>query len=340
MSAGNQPTVWQRWVRQPRNLWFRRALFQLHLWSGIVLGLYILMMSVTGGVLVYSNELYNAATLEPILSKGSGPRLTDAQLTEAAGRAYPGYRVTNIGRGVNPDQAVDIWMRRGNAIKQRLFDVRTGRDLGNSVPTGIWLVSKMIDLHDNLLTGATGRKVNMAGAVALLALAFTGLTIWWPGIRTWKRSLTVHRGVGWKRFIWHLHGMIGFWSFAFLLIFGVSGAYLSIPQPFQDLADRIQPPTAANAGTRVVDSVIYWLAFLHFGRVNGIGIPCSGPGVCDQTTKAIWALFGFAPAAMFVTGAILWWNRVLRPRLLSLKFVEIKKGTDHSVHGHFGQGEE
>ena len=71
----------------------------------------------------------------------------------------------------------------------------------------------------------------------------------------------------------------------------------------------------ANAGGRIGDSVIYWLAYLHFGRINGIGIPCRGPGLCDQTTKAIWALFGLAPAAMFVTGTILWWNRVLRPRL-------------------------
>jgi len=114
---------------------------------------------------------------------------------------------------------------------------------------------------------------------------------------------------------WHLHNMIGFWSLGFMLVFGFSGAYLSIPQPFQDLVDRLDPPTAANAGLRVGDHVIYWLAFLHFGRINGIGISCSGPGFCDQTTKAIWAIFGLAPTVMFVTGAILWWNRVLRPRL-------------------------
>jgi len=149
----------------------------------------------------------------------------------------------------------------------------------------------------------------------VLALAVTGLVIWWPGLKTWRRSLKLHRGVGWKRMTWHLHSMIGFWSLGFMLVFGFSGAYLSIPQPFQDLVDRLDPPTAANAGLRVGDQVIYWLAFLHFGRINGIGIPCSGPGFCDQTTKAIWAIFGLAPTVMFVTGAILWWNRVLRPRL-------------------------
>jgi hypothetical protein len=55
---------------------------------------------------------------------------------------------------------------------------------------------------------------------------------------------------------------------------------------------------------------------LHIGRINGIGIPCSGPGLCDQTMKLIWAVFGLAPAVMFVTGAVMWWNRVLRKKIL------------------------
>jgi uncharacterized iron-regulated membrane protein len=312
-------TVWQRLVQQPKTIWLRRALFQVHLWSGVAAGLYILMMSVTGSVLVYSNELYTAATPEPIISKDSGPRMTDTQLGEAAERLYPGYRVERIARARNLDQAVNVWLRRGNQVKPRLFDPRSGRDLGESVPTGIWLISKLIDLHDNLLGGPTGRKVNSVGALALLALAMTGLAIWWPGINTWRRSLTLPRDirrerVGWKRLTWHLHSMIGFWSLGFIFVFGVSGAYLASPQLFQDLVDGLEPSTAANAGLRIGDQIIYWLAFLHFGRINGIGIPCHGPGLCDQTTKAIWALFGLAPATMFVTGAIMWWNRVLRPR--------------------------
>jgi uncharacterized iron-regulated membrane protein len=307
--------MWQRWVRQPQKVWLRRALFQVHLWSGIAAGLYILMMSVTGSVLVYRNELYIATTPEPILSKDSGPRLTDDQLGEAVRHLYPGYRVVNIGRASNPDQAVSVWLSRGDVIKKRLFDARSGIDLGNSFTTGFWFVSELLDLHDNLLAESTGRFVNGAGAAAMLALTMTGISIWWPGIKTWRRSLLPSRGAGWKRLNWQLHSMIGFWSFGFILLFGLSGLYLCIPERFQELADWLEPPTAANAGLRIGDSVTYWLAYLHFGRINGIGIPCSGPGVCDQTTKAIWAVFGLVPAVMFVTGAIMWWNRVLRARL-------------------------
>jgi len=152
VSGSNQPTVRQRWVRQPQKIWFRRALFQVHLWSGIAVGLYILMISMTGSVLVYRNELYRAATPEPIISKGPGARLTDDQLKEAATRLYLGYRVVKLGRALDLDQAVDVWLRRGDEIKKRLFDPRSGSDLGDSVPTGIRLVSKLLDLRSGTCT--------------------------------------------------------------------------------------------------------------------------------------------------------------------------------------------
>lgn len=308
-------TNWQQWIWQPQTAPLRKAIFQIHLWSGIGFGLYVLLASVTGSVLVYSNELFRAATRDPIIVTATGPRLTDDQLKAAATSAWPGYKILTIDREKNPDQAVTVSLKSGTNLKHRLVNPYTGADLGDSVPRGIWMVSHLMQLHDDLLAGPTGRKVNGAGAGMLLILGFTGIFVWWPGIRTWRRSLGVHRKAGWRRFTWDLHSMMGFWSFGFLLIFGVSGIYLGNPQPFQDLADRIEPATAANAGVRAVDQIIYWLAYLHFGRVNGIGIPCSGPGLCDKATKFTWAAFGMAPAAMFITGAVMWWNRVLRKKL-------------------------
>lgn len=312
--AASEPTAWQRWIHKPQKIWLRRALFQVHLWCGIAFGLYVFMISVTGSVLVYANELYRAATPPPIISASTQPRLTDDQLKRAVMRLYPDYQVSQITRPPNPDRAVDIKLSRGNEIKRRLFDPRTGADDGDSVATGIRLVSGLTDLHDNLFAGQRGREVNGLGALAVLVMAVSGMVIWWPGAKTWRRSLTIPRGVGWKRTNWHLHSMIGFWSFAFVVVFGLSGIYLAIPERVQDFADWLEPVTPANIRTRISDRILYWLAYLHFGRIQGIGIPCRGPGLCDQLTKAVWAVFGLAPAATFITGAMIWWNRVLRPR--------------------------
>lgn len=268
MSDVSPVSLWQRWVRQPQKFWLRRALFQVHLWTGIVVGVYILMISVTGSVLVYRNELYVAAT---------------------------------------PERAIPSEGRR-------------------SVPAGIRFMSNLLDLHDNLFAGETGRRVNGLGALAVLTLAATGLVIWWPGIKTWRRSLVLHRGVGWKRMTWDLHSMLGFWSLGFTLVFAISGIYLAYPEVFQDIVERLEPLTPANAGVRIGDRITYWVAILHFGRINGIGFPCRGRGICDQTTKAIWAVFGLAPAAMFVTGAILWWNRVGRSGWRALRRSGLRPG--------------
>jgi uncharacterized iron-regulated membrane protein len=274
----------------------------------------VLVVSVSGSIAVYRNELYVAATPEPIVVAQSGPRLSDDELKEAATRAYPGYTIIDISRRQNPDRPVSIALNGPAGRKERLFNQYTGEDLGDSTPVGILIVSRLLELHDDLLAGSTGRSINGLLALLVIVLAGTGIVVWWPGIRTWQRSLIVHRNAGWRRFTWDLHSMIGFWTLGFIVLFGLSGAYLGNPEPFQDLADRLDPPTAANAGTRIVDQVIYWLAYLHFGRINGIGIPCRGPGLCDQTTKLIWALAGLAPAAMFVTGSVMWWNRVVRKK--------------------------
>src|SRR5580658_6525749 len=110
-------THWQRWIWQPRTAWLRKTIFQIHLWSGIGFGLYVLMASVTGSILVYSNELYRAATRDAIVVTETGARLTDEQLKGAATRAYPGYTVRAVNRERNPDQAVTISLKADGRLK-------------------------------------------------------------------------------------------------------------------------------------------------------------------------------------------------------------------------------
>ena len=174
----------QRWLRQPQTVWLRKATFQLHLWSGIALGLYVLMVSVTGSVLVYRNELYRAATRDPVVVAGTGPLLSDEQLKAAARRAYPGYTILNVGRGRTAGQTVAISLHDGGKRKNRLFNPYTGADLGDAVPLGIKAVSQLIALHDDLLGGPTGREINGLAALLLVGLTVTGIVVWWPGVRT------------------------------------------------------------------------------------------------------------------------------------------------------------
>ncbi len=312
MPPDARTTAWRLWLRRPQRLLLRRVAYQAHLWFGIGLGLYILFISITGSVLVYRNELMVAVTPEPYVSTSSLPGLSDEALKLRALAAYPDHTVSRMHRTADPDRAVVVWLRQGDTQRDRLFDPRTGQDVGPAVAPGVRAVSNLIALHESFLAGSVGRTVNGFAALAVMVILLTGLVIWWPGVKRWRRSLRVRRGVGWKRMIWDTHSMIGIWCVGFMGVLALSGAYLCFPDVFHGLADRIQPLTDENAGQRLVDGLLYWLAFLHFGRINGIGIPCGGPGLCDQTVKAAWAVFGLAPAAMIVTGAMLWWNREVR----------------------------
>src|SRR5687768_5585228 len=90
-------SMWTKWARQPQTIWLRRALFQIHLWIGLGLGLYIVMLSLTGSVLVYRNELDAWLRTPRPAFDAKATRLTADELKAVAERAYPGYTVTRLG---------------------------------------------------------------------------------------------------------------------------------------------------------------------------------------------------------------------------------------------------
>lgn len=292
-------TLAQRWLRYPQGVGLRKALFQIHLWSGLILALYVLVMSVTGTVLIYRRELAKAFSTQPHVITGPGPRMTIAELTEVARRTHPGYEVNRVFPSRNPDQPTEIWLDRGSTKMQRLFNPYTGADLGNSLNLGFRLVLWLVDLHDNLLSGRTGHLANAVGGVCVTAICLSGIVIWWPGVRKWRRSLTIDWKSNLRSFNWSLHSALGFWSFAFIFMWGISGIYLSWPSPFNGFVDFFNPPESGTS--RFGDEFLAWLARMHFGRFRWLPL------------KIVWTIFGLIPLALLVTGFVMYWHRVLGP---------------------------
>ena len=292
----------QRWLRQPQRVWLRRALFQIHLWTGIGLGLYEVMLSLTGSALVYRTELdAYFRTPRPAFQRDA-VRVPTEKIRAEAQRLYPGWVVVTVGERIsrrNPTIQVDL--QRGAETRQRLFDPYTGADLGDATTPGEWFVLWMTRLHDELLFEREGRYINGYLSAVFSVTVLTGLVIWWPGLSRWKRSLGVKWSAGWRRFNWDLHSALGFWLFLFVLMWGISGFYLGVPEPFTDLVDKWSDPNA-EFGERRGDVILMWLSRLHFGRWRN-----------NEPLRAVWAIVGLMPAVLFVTGVIMWWNRTLRP---------------------------
>jgi uncharacterized iron-regulated membrane protein len=295
-------TVWNQWLRQPQSILLRRIFFQVHLWMGIALGLYIVVISLSGSLLVYRREL--AAAASTVYVTPQARRLTQDELSAILQRTYPSFTLEDIstprarGRTI-PNQAIEVELRRGREVIGRFFNPYTGADLGSSNRRVLSFILWLADLHDDLLGDRTGRVVNGVGAIAATLLALTGAILWWPGVQNWRRGLLFN----WKRkrygFHWSLHNAVGFWMLLFVLLWGISGIYFSFPKPFNAIVDFFEPFTEPTGHARVGDTILSWLAQLHFGRFSGL------------TVKAIWTVLGLAPAVLALTGGLMWWHRVV-----------------------------
>jgi uncharacterized iron-regulated membrane protein len=213
IAAQREMSAWERWLEHPERLWARRIIFQVHLWLGMVASLYVLVMSVSGSMIVYRNELE--------------------------------------GQGKSESSVVRV-------------------------------VEWLVDLHENLLLGTTGRRVNGIGAILLTLLCLTGALLWWPGIAHWRRSLSVNWRSSFARLNWDLHNALGFWCFLFVAMWGISGAYFSFPQLFNALGDM----------------ALLWLSNLHFGRFGWFA-------------EALWTALGLVPAVLSFTGVFMCCHRLL-----------------------------
>lgn len=173
--------------------------------------------------------------------------------------------------------------------------------LDASHPQFMRMVEWLVDLHDNLLGGSTGRTLNGVGGALLIVLIVTGLVVWWPGWRRVGASLRPGRPEASRRFARQLHNVLGVLSCALLLVWAVTAVYFAFPELFERSIDFFDadPEDLQRPG----EATLLELIRLHFGRFGGMGIRVS------------WVLLGLLPVALFITGIVLWWVRVVRPKL-------------------------
>jgi uncharacterized iron-regulated membrane protein len=91
-----------------------------------------------------------------------------------------------------------------------------------------------------------GRVLNGVGAACLLILNATGMVIWWPGIRNWKRALKVDFERGWRRINFDLHVSVGFWTIVIASFWALSGIYFGWPRQIFQFVDSFSPVITAR----------------------------------------------------------------------------------------------
>jgi uncharacterized iron-regulated membrane protein len=229
-------------VHRPRQLWLRRALFQIHLWAGIALSLYVVVIALSGSILVFENEL-TGTTLPRGLSVWDPSRT--APIPEVMRRFAQACSGCTASLLVTPYPAVPAFQIRAVDAQHRPLGFIADPVSGAVSSQPRTWVDWMHDLHLYLLLGsAHGEQVNGVGAAVLLLLCVTGLFLWWPGIKNWSRGFQISLRSHWRRVNFDAHHAIGIWTLAIVAWWSISGVYFAWFGPLEAAINAVFPVRA------------------------------------------------------------------------------------------------
>lgn len=215
----------------------------MHRWAGLLVGLYVCTVSVTGAALVFRVDLQR--TLYPhLFVAGVGPLADPLVVMERVSGAYPQHALSGVEAPTTRRPTYLAYVTRGSEFVTVLIDPVRAHVLGELPEHAA--VRALQQLHFNLLAGRTGRLVNGAGAFAILILSATGLVIWWPGRQRCRRALVVDVSRSGHRLTWQLHRAIGIWSVAFIALAAITGLALVFPAGFRAVVTRVSAVTVTR----------------------------------------------------------------------------------------------
>ena len=221
-------------VDHPQRVWWRRALFQVHLWAGVIIAAYLVVISSTGSILVYERDLQNDAP-HFVENRATGPDRFDG-IVSIAQAAHPGEPLLDIDLRTLRRRVVPVGLTAGERERIIYVDSVDERIVGEEILQQRHpLLQFSENLHNELAAGRSGAIVNGVGGFLLTLMSITGIVLWWPGKKNWKRALKVKWNARWARLNWDLHSAFGFWTMLLVGMWGITGAYFIFPQPFQEV---------------------------------------------------------------------------------------------------------
>jgi uncharacterized iron-regulated membrane protein len=230
-------------LHRPRKLWARKALFQIHLWLGVLLSLYVVVIGLSGSILVFQDEIRLASLPHVQLDQTHVAPLS--AVVARAHERFPASRLTFVGF---PQMQNPWWTLYLENPQGKRHIVYADAESGTPVPRARRLfIDFVLDLHVYLLVGQTGFVVNCVAGIGLLALAITGAILWWPGIKLWRRALTVSLRLGWRRINYDLHNAVGIGTLVIVSWWGITAVYFLFPVKVAALVNFISPIVAMKS---------------------------------------------------------------------------------------------
>ncbi|WP_245509329.1 PepSY-associated TM helix domain-containing protein [Bradyrhizobium zhanjiangense] len=226
----------------------RHALLWAHRWLGLIGGIVVVLIGLTGSFIVFYREIDVA--LNPALYTPAGPeqKVALSKVMRAAAAADPAPIATILA----PDRTWPVWIvihthetapGRYPSRWTTMVDPSNGTVLGRRDYVNAFAL-KIYRLHYTLLLYEWWGKelVGVAGFV-LLGLAISGLVLWWPRPGLFWRSVSVRKNVSLLRLVLDVHGATGFWALFVLLGISITGVGLVFPDLVRPIVSVLSQPT-------------------------------------------------------------------------------------------------
>lgn len=238
---------------------FDKLAYKLHRIFGLIGGLFILMLTLTGSILLFDNAIdgwLNPTTVR--VTPGTSRQPYDGIL-QTLQRQYPSGSIRNLTLYADADnRAVRADVQDGGKRLWAYVNPYTGAFLGARNAEAAF-VRKARQLHEHLLAPPAGDWILFVVGICLIGSVLTGtwyyrkslLSVFAVGVR-WKKP---------KRFVYgDLHKYLGVVALLFLLVISVSGTFFHwehIERSFGEGRPRgPQPEETAPAPIKAVDALL------------------------------------------------------------------------------------
>lgn len=265
----------------------------LHRWLGLVLGVWFVLLGLTGSALVFYPDLDPLFDARIAPRAAAGPVSIEA-VAHALSQAHPqrtaGWRIELPA----PGQALVTarYLKPAETAGQHFapllatVDTRTGQVVANRF-WGQTVTTWLYDLHYTLLLGEWGHKAVAVVGLLLMASTVSGLWLWWPRPGHWRTALHFKRCASTPRRTYDLHKWSGLIGAPFLLVLGLSGAVLGWPAVADPVIALFSAPTVppaplstrGSAGPRLNADAVLQQLHLQWPQadVRWIDVPGTAP---------------------------------------------------------------
>ncbi len=219
----------------------RALLKTAHTWIGLIAGIFLVAIGLTGTVILFRAEFETAglphySTVGPLVSLDKAAAEVQKQV--------PDGQIRRVRLPEAPGAPLIFQVQGPQKKTVRIAaDSISGRVVGTV--RSDWM-DWMVDLHRNLLSGPTGRKAVGYLGIALFILSISGFVMWLSGSRRWQSWISVRRGAT-VRFHYELHRASGLWAYGLLAVLSFTGIERAFPETFRHAIQSVtgRPATVA-----------------------------------------------------------------------------------------------